>query len=282
MFQTGRLVTCGLYINCILRDYVRTILNLNQTESAWDLDPRVSTGDNQFGGDNSRNIGNQVSAEFNLVYRWHSAVSERDDKWTQREYKRLFPGKDPSQVGSEELIRTLGKLAASLSTNPQERPFANLKRGADGRLSDEALFEILADSIEDVAGAFGANKVPAILRSVEILGITQARSWNLATLNEFRNFFGLTKHETFESINSDPYVADQLKHLYEHPDLVELYPGLVVEEAKDPRSPGSGLCPSYTTSRAVLSDAVALVRGDRFYMVGYRYGFPQIVAYDTN
>lgn len=282
MFQTGRLVTCGLYINCILRDYVRTILNLNRTDSAWDLDPRVSAGDNQFGGDNSRSIGNQVSAEFNLVYRWHSAVSERDDKWTQGEYKRLFPGKDPSQVGSEELIRTLGKMAASLSTNPQERPFANLKRGADGRLSDGDLFEILADSIEDVAGAFGANKVPAILRSVEILGITQARLWNLATLNEFRNFFGLTKHETFESINPDPYVADQLKHLYEHPDFVELYPGLVVEEAKGPRTPGSGLCPSYTTSRAILSDAVALVRGDRFYMVGYHYAAPQIVAYDTD
>ena len=267
LFQTGRLITCGLYVNCILKDYVRTILNLNRTESAWDLDPRVSAGDNQFGGDNSRSIGNQVSAEFNLVYRWHAAVSERDDKWTQDEYKRLFPGREPSEIGLEELLRTLGKWGASLSKNPQERPFANLKRGEHGRLNDDALVEILTESIEDVAGAFGANKVPAVLRAVEILGINQARSWNLASLNEFRSFFGLTKHETFESINSDPYVVDQLKHLYEDPDYVELYPGLVVEEAKNPLTPGSGLCPSYTVSRAVLSDAVALVRGDRFYMV---------------
>jgi linoleate 8R-lipoxygenase/9,12-octadecadienoate 8-hydroperoxide 8R-isomerase len=34
-------------------------------------------------------------------------------------------------------------------------------------------------------------------------------------------------------------------------------------------APGSGLCPGYTISRAVLSDAVALVRGDRFYTVDY-------------
>jgi linoleate 8R-lipoxygenase / 9,12-octadecadienoate 8-hydroperoxide 8R-isomerase len=34
-------------------------------------------------------------------------------------------------------------------------------------------------------------------------------------------------------------------------------------------APGSGLCPSYTVSRAVLSDAVALVRGDRFYTIDY-------------
>lgn len=268
LFQTGRLITCGLYINCILKDYVRTILNLNRTDSAWDLDPRASGDGSLFGGDKSRSVGNQVSAEFNLVYRWHAAVSERDDKWTQQEYKRLIPDKNPTDVGVDELLDRLGRWGAGLSANPQERPFANLSRREDGSLSDDELVEILADSVEDVAGAFGANKVPQILRSVEILGINQARSWNLATLNEFRDFFGLTKHETFESINKDTHVADQLKHLYEHPDFVELYPGLVVEDAKDPQA-GSGLCPSYTVSRAILSDAVALVRGDRFYMVSF-------------
>lgn len=285
LFQTGRLVTCGLYINIILRDYVRTILNLNRTESAWDLDPRVTASGRLFSGDTPSSIGNQVSAEFNLVYRWHAAVSERDDKWTQEVYRKMFPGKEPSQVGMEELLLGLGKLESTLSSNPQERPFANLKRSEDGRLSDDDLVEILADSIEDVAGAFGANGVPAILRSVEILGIQQARSWNLATLNEFREFFGLAKHETFESINSDPEVADQLRHLYDHPDFVEIYPGLVVEEAKIPVVPGSGLCASFTVSRAVLSDAVALVRGDRFYMIDYtpknltNWGFNE-VKYD--
>ncbi len=63
-------------------------------------------------------------------------------------------------------------------------------------------------------------------------------------------------------------MADQLRHLYEHPDFVELYPGLVTEGAKKPMVPGVGICPGYTVSRAVLSDAVALVRGDRFYTVG--------------
>ncbi|MCJ1260674.1 hypothetical protein MMC22_000536 [Lobaria immixta] len=286
LFQTGRLITCGLYINCILKDYVRTILNLNRTDSVWDLDPRASGGDSQFGGDTSRSVGNQVSAEFNLVYRWHAAVSKKDDRWTQQEYKQMFPDKDPANIEVCDLLAKLREWGAGLSANPQERPFANLSRGEDGSLSDDDLVKILADSVEDVAGAFGANKVPQILRSIEILGINQARSWNLATLNEFRTFFGLTKHETFESINKDAYVADQLKHLYEHPDFVELYPGLVVEDAKEPQA-GSGLCPSYTVSRAILSDAVALVRGDRFYMIDYtpknltHWGYNE-VNYDVN
>jgi linoleate 10R-lipoxygenase len=40
------------------------------------------------------------------------------------------------------------------------------------------------------------------------------------------------------------------------------------EEAKEPM-PGAGLCPGYTISRAILSDAVALTRGDRFMTVDF-------------
>ena len=39
--------------------------------------------------------------------------------------------------------------------------------------------------------------------------------------------------------------------------------GLQAEEPKHP-APGAGLCPGYTTSRAILADAIALTRGDRF------------------
>lgn len=120
------------------------------------------------------------------------------------------------------------------------------------------------------SGSFGPRNVPKALRAVEILGMQQARAWGCGSLNEFRRFFGLKEYETFEEINSDPEIAAQLRHLYEHPDHVELYPGIMSEEAKTPRIPGAGICPTYTISRAVLSDAVALVRGDRFYTVGLR------------
>jgi hypothetical protein len=122
------------------------------------------------------------------------------------------------------------------------------------------------------------------MKGVEILGIMQARKWNLASLNEFRKFFGLTPHETFEDITGDPVTAKKLQNLYDHPDFVELYPGLVAEKAKPPMI-GSGLCVNYTISRAILSDAVGLVRGDRFYTVDYtpknltNFGYKE-VAFD--
>lgn len=37
LFQTGRLITCGLYINITLLDYLRTIVNLNRSNTTWTL-----------------------------------------------------------------------------------------------------------------------------------------------------------------------------------------------------------------------------------------------------
>lgn len=102
-----------------------------------------------------------------------------------------------------------------------------------------------------------------------------------------QEFLRAQKYETFEEVNSDPYIADQLKHLYEHPDYIEVYPGLAIEDFKDPMVPGVGVCPGYTVSRVILSDAITLIRGDRFYTLDWNpgsmtnWGFNE-VAYDLN
>ncbi len=173
LFQTGRLIVCGLYINVILVDYVRVILNLNRTNSDWNLDPRT-----EMFGENScpRATGNQVAAEFNLIYRWHSAMSDRDDKWTQDLYRKMFDGKDPQEVTLKELLGRLEQWERSIPADPAERGFADLKRGPDGRFEDEGLVNILTESIEDCAGSFGANRVPTVLKAVEVLGIQQGKS----------------------------------------------------------------------------------------------------------
>ena len=270
LFQTARLVTTGLYINIIMKDYVRTILNLNRVDSQWNLDPRTEEGKAVFGHKLPEATGNSVSAEFNLVYRWHSCVSERDEQWTKDTFTKLLGHE--SSPSMDKFLRALNGWALDLSPDPLKRDFAGLQRLPDGTLHDQNLAAIWSASVEDVAGSYGAGHVPEILKNVEILGIMQSRSWNLASLNEFREYFKLEPHKTFEDINPDTMVADALRRLYGHPDNVEIYPGIVVEAAKEPRLPGSGLCANFTTSRAILSDAVALVRGDRFYTIDYTPG----------
>ncbi|VUC31424.1 unnamed protein product [Clonostachys rosea] len=266
LFQTGRLVTCGLYVNIILKDYVRAILCLNRTDSTWTIDPRTNMDRHAQKTTAPTGVGNQVSVEFNLLYRWHSILSSRDAEWIAEEMQGLLGGKDPETATFHEMITAFQAWETALPVDPQLRDSVpGLKRQSDGAYSDDELVDILRASIEDTAGSFGANSVPRCLRPVEMLGILQARRWRVCTLNEFRAFIGLTRHRTFEDINPDPAVAAGLKSLYGSPANVELYPGLMSEKTKPPMAPGSGVCLGFTSSRAILSDAVSLVRGDRFY-----------------
>ncbi|KAK0649852.1 heme peroxidase [Cercophora newfieldiana] len=269
LFQTARLVTSGLYINITLLDYVRNIINLNRVDTEWTLDPRVNTGiDVGTNQGAERGTGNVVSAEFNLCYRWHSCISEKDDKWIQDFYYELF-GKPASEVTVPDLIGGFTKFESQIPEDPLKRPFNKFQRGPDGHYNDDDLVDCISSVIEDPAGSFGGRNVPQSMRAVEILGIIQARRWNVAGLNEFRKHFGLKPYEKFEDINSDPGIAESLRQLYGHPDFCELYPGLVAEEHKEPMVPGVGIAPTYTISRVVLSDAVCLVRGDRHYTTDY-------------
>ncbi|KAI0388734.1 linoleate diol synthase [Xylariaceae sp. FL0594] len=288
LFQTARLITSGLYINITLVDYVRNIVNLNRSNTTWTLDPRAEMGRDAgtFAG-SERGTGSMVSAEFNLCYRWHSCISAKDDQWIQDFYREIFDGRDPLSLDLKDMAMGFVKFERGVPEDPADRVFGGFKRGPDGRFDDGDLVNCIADAIEDCAGAFGSRNVPAAMKPVEILGILQGRKWNVAGLNEFRKHFGLKPYEKFEDINSDPEVNGALRHLYGHPDFVELYPGLVAEEAKDPMVPGVGIAPTYTISRVILSDAVCLTRGDRFYTTDYNprtltsWGYNE-VAYDLN
>ena len=147
------------------------------------------------------------------AYRWHSAISEKDEKWTENLYKELF-GKSAQEVSLPELLQGLSQWEHSLDKDPQKRPFAHLQRGADGKFSDDDLVKIMTEAIEDPAGAFGANNIPMALKAVDILGMQQARKWNLGTFNEFRKFFGLKPHATFEDFNSGTHHSFENAMIY--------------------------------------------------------------------
>jgi hypothetical protein len=115
-----------------------------------------------------------------------------------------------------------------------------------------------------LVGSFGANRVPKAFRAVELLGIESARTSGLCSLNDFRRSLNLVAYKSFEDMNSDPNVQKKLKELYVHIENVELYPGLMSEKTK-PNDAGSAISLPFTISRAILSDAVNLVRNDRFF-----------------
>ena len=69
----------------------------------------------------------------------------------------------------------------------------SLKRGPDGKYSDDDLANILQDATESPANTYGGMGTPTCLRVIEIMGIQQARQWGVCTMNEFRQFLGLKR-----------------------------------------------------------------------------------------
>lgn len=272
LFNTARLITVGMYISISLGDYLRGIMNLHSTNTDWAFDPRLEVDEKYDGEGIPRGGGNQVSVEFNLLYRFHSCISQRDERWINEFFLKLFPGRnvaDLENVSLRELGEAMCDYEKSIPSDPSKRTFGDLERQSDGHFKDEDLVRILKESMEDPAGLFGAKTVPKALKIIEIQGINQARKWGCASLNEFRDFFGLKRYEKFSDMNSDEHIARVLENIYTHPDMVELYPGMMVEDAKPPRDPGLGACVPYTVGRAVLADAVTLVRSDRFNTLDY-------------
>ncbi|KAG8939990.1 hypothetical protein FRC04_005695 [Tulasnella sp. 424] len=276
IFGTARLVNCGWFMSSIFGDYLASILGLVREGNSWSLDPlsNFRAASHEIV---ERGTGNIVSVEFLALYHFHSSIGAGDEKWAEESFERLFKTKDwdsASLTWDWGLAITIDKYEAVIAelvdeknprnqTPPSQWPLGPYQRQADGSFKDEDLAKILLDATEQPASAFKARGTPHVMRIIEIMGIQQNRDWGTCSLNEFRKFLGLKPYSTFEEWNPRKDIADAGRRLYQHPDNIELYVGLQAEESKKV-VPGAGLCPGFTMSRAILADAVALVRGDRF------------------
>ncbi|KAJ4243864.1 hypothetical protein NW762_014745 [Fusarium torreyae] len=287
LFQTARLITCGMYIQISIHDYLRALMGFHNYDTNFTLDPRVEMKDHQ---NVSRGLGNQVTVEFNLLYRFHCAISMKDEEYAEAFMRELFEKDekwDPKQLNLPqfmgEMHNSQAKSKLKHPREPWQQEFGLAKEGHSkfkpfkrneftGLFDDQAMVDELTNAMDDPIANFGPFNVPRCLRAVEILGIMQARKWEIGTLNDFREFFGMKRHATFDSITRNEKVQNALRDLYEHPDKVELYPGIFCETNEDNDKLNADPGPSDLDSAlwaAIFSDAITLVRSDRFYTVDW-------------
>ena len=90
-----------MYINISIHDYLRVLMRVHLKDTSWTLDPRkeipIAVADPRG---IQRGKGNQVSVEFNVLYRFHSPLSRRDVKWTENFLKELLQGFVPASPDS--------------------------------------------------------------------------------------------------------------------------------------------------------------------------------------
>ena len=88
---------------------------MNRTNDSWVLDPRAQGPDVYSHQGAPSGVGNHVSCEFNLIYRWHATLSKIDEKWVSdflREniFRGRIWGRSPSMNSNLECtswIRTI-------------------------------------------------------------------------------------------------------------------------------------------------------------------------------
>ncbi|KAK2025349.1 linoleate diol synthase [Colletotrichum zoysiae] len=296
LFNTARLITQGMYVNISIHDYLRALMGFHQFNTDFTLDPRKDFDQKKT----TRGIGNQVTVEFNLLYRFHCAIPRRDEKYVKEYMKAVLGIEDPDHLSLPEFLKasasekqkaikpkepwqvtfgipndpdtktTLGSedghstersrngsdsgismdgtgvdidiSKAKKATAVADHSVANSKHFARNEITnlfdDQQMLNELTTAMDESLSNFGPRNVPKCLKPVEMMGIMQAR-----------NFFELPVHTTFES----------------SPDKIELYPGIFCKsDANMGLDPGPDESSSALWA-AIFSDAITLVRSDRFY-----------------
>jgi prostaglandin-endoperoxide synthase 2 len=193
VFQTARNIMIPMFIKIVVEQYINHI-----SPAPFNL-----TADPTVAWSAKWNRPNWITAEFSLLYRWHSLMPDVID-WPT----------GPIPLG----IFTM-----------DNRPLMNSGLAAG-----------FAAAAAQPAAELGALNTSAALMIVEELAIDQARSNHLASYNAYRVCFGMKPATSTADITSDRRVAALLEELYPTVDDIEFYPGLFAED-RVARSPLPGL-----------------------------------------
>lgn len=193
VFQTARNIIIPMFIKIVVEQYINHITPL----------PFNLVADPQVAWNADWNRPNWITAEFSLLYRWHSLMPD------------------------------------AINWSGQAIPLASF--GLDNRpLLQSGLVVAFTGAAAQPAAELGALNTSASLMIVEQFAIRQARTNRLQSYNDYRIQYGMSRATSFDQISSHPDIVKALIAAYETPDDVEFYPGIFAED-RVPKSPLPGL-----------------------------------------
>lgn len=144
---------------------------------------------------------NWMTMEFNLLYRWHSAI--------------------PNTLLVDETHQHLG----TALFNPQ-------------LLKDRGLGPVFMDASRQIACRVGLRNTHKRLLETEVNSLQLAREGRLRSYNDYREHFGFPRAKSWADITSDEALQQALGAVYTDEggtlgvDKLELYPGLFAEDVR--------------------------------------------------
>ena len=192
VFQTARNINIVMFIKIVVEEYIN---HINTTDFRFLAEGKVAW-------DANWNRPNWMTAEFSLLYRWHSLVPEE--------------------------LRWGGMMVGGGTTLLNNKP-----------LIDAGLAEAFVEVAANDAACLGLHNSASFLWKAEIKAVEQGRLNNLAPYNDYREAMGLKRRKSFDDMvgeTKDPAaqarratIATELRALYGEVDNVEFYVGLFAE-----------------------------------------------------
>lgn len=183
LFQTARNIMIALLMKIIVGEYIH---HLSPIHFEFIVDPPSFTNESWY-------RTNWMTAEFGLLYRWHSALPET--------------------------LTYDGKQITAVDTLWQNR-----------LLIDKGLGSLFEETCSQPSARVGLFNTAPFLVDVEKLGIQLGRDFQLASYNDYREMCRIPRVTDFDQITADERAQQELKRLYGHVDKIEFYVGLFAED----------------------------------------------------
>ncbi len=182
VFDAARACTVVMFIKLVVEEYIN---HINSTRLKLIADPSAAW-------DATWNRPNWITAEFSLLYRWHSLIPD----------EMVWAGK-PVKGGFLRLNNTV--------------------------LLDGGLAQAFVDISANRATELGLHNTVDWLIEVEELAVKQARDNRIVPFVEYQSAFGFEPARNWADINPDPAIQTQLANLYGEVERLEFYTGLFAE-----------------------------------------------------
>jgi prostaglandin-endoperoxide synthase 2 len=181
VFQTARAINTVLLIKYTIEEYINHVAG----RKLFIFDPSYAEQQNWYREP-------WLSAEFNLIYRWHGLVPNH------------FNIKPDAEIGLRE--------------SPSEQ------------MKKHGMNSVLISACKQAAGLIQAGNTPAFLKPADKRMISLGREWKLQPYNEYRKAFGLKPLTSIDKLTKSPRIRDQLKSTYGSIENVEFIAGVYSED----------------------------------------------------
>lgn len=109
----------------IFGDYVAGFLGLTRDGCTWSMNPFDIIKKSSTPGDLvTRGVGNHISVEFNVLYRWHATTAQDDITWTENMMNHVFKGKALEKVGMADFKEAVKEVFTTSDPDPRKRTFS--------------------------------------------------------------------------------------------------------------------------------------------------------------